>query len=112
MKKYYYLFLSLLAGLIPVYSFAEETAKVYISSWAGLLNVLNNIIIWGYRIFFIVAVGYILIAAYTYLTARDKAEQVSKANKSLIHAAIAVAVALLSAGFSKIIESFLEAMTK
>jgi hypothetical protein len=57
-----------------------------------------------YTIFLSVAVIMIVYAAFVYLTARG-GENVGKAHKMILYSAIAIAVAMLAGGFSKIIES-------
>jgi hypothetical protein len=62
---------------------------------------------WMYTIFFIVAVMFILLAAYTYLSAGDDESKVRKATTMLKNAVIAIVVALLSSGVALIINNFL-----
>lgn len=97
------------AGLLPLISLAATTAapESPIKDWQGIITLAERVVTWGYRLFFILAVAFILIAAYRYLFARDNAEEVKKANRSLIHAAIAIAVALISTGVAEIIRTFL-----
>ena len=73
----------------------------------GLVDVIRGVVRWVYIIFFIIAVLFILFAAFTYLTAGGEAEKVNKAKTQLIYAAVAIAVALLAVGFSAIIQAFL-----
>jgi hypothetical protein len=75
----------------------------------GLVDVLRNVVRWIYILFFIIAVMFILFAAFSYLTAGGDPEQVSKAKSRIIYAAIAIAVALLAVGFEVIIRNFLQA---
>lgn len=60
-----------------------------------------------YTSFFIFAVIFILIAAFKYLTAAGKPENIQTAHKMLIWAAVAVAIALIAVGATQIIKSFL-----
>ena len=48
----------------------------------------------------------VVVAAYTYLTSGGESEKVSKAGKTLMYAAIAVAVALLAKGIPAIVGDF------
>ncbi len=73
----------------------------------GLLNILGSVVTWVYRVFFIVAVLFIIFAAFNYLTGADDPEKIKSAHSQLIYAAIAIAVALLSVGFVAIIKDFL-----
>ena len=73
----------------------------------GLADVLKGVIRWIYIIFFVIAVMFIIFAAFSYLTAGGDPEQVSKAKSRIIYAAVAIAVALLAVGFEVIIRNFL-----
>ena len=72
----------------------------------GLVDVLKGVIRWIYIIFFVIAVMFIIFAAFSYLTAGGDPEQVSKAKSRIIYAAVAIAVALLAVGFEVIIRNF------
>jgi len=78
------------------------------SDTGGLLNVLGSVVKWVYMVFFIVAVLFIIFAAFDYLTGVDSPEKIKIAHKKLIYAAIAVVVALLAVSFQLIIGSFLK----
>ncbi len=73
----------------------------------GLVNILEAGVRWVYIIFFIIAVLFILFAAFSYLTAGGEAESINKAKTQIIYAAVAIAVALLAVGFEQIIANFL-----
>ncbi len=75
----------------------------------GLVDVLRNVVRWVYIIFFVIAVMFILFAAFNYLTAGGEAEKVTKAKNQLIYAVVAIVVALLAVGFETIIRNFLAA---
>lgn len=77
------------------------------TSVTGIVDVIRNVIKWIYIIFFIIAVLFILMAAFTYLSAGGDAEKVNTAKNKLIYAAVAIAVALLAIGFETIIRTFL-----
>lgn len=63
---------------------------------------------WAYTIFFVLAVAFILLAAYRYLMAKDNEAEVKKATAALKNAVIAIAIALVSAGVSSIVNSALK----
>lgn len=60
------------------------------------ISILNQILTWISIIFWIVAVIFILYAAFLYLTAAGDAEKVKKASSQLLYAVIAIAVALMA----------------
>lgn len=73
----------------------------------GLVDILRNVVRWVYIIFFVLAVLFILLAAFNYLTAGGEAEKITKAKNQLIYAVVAIVVALLAVGFETIIRNFL-----
>lgn len=77
-----------------------------------LLDVVAGVVTWTYVIFFIIAVMYVLFAAYNYLTGADEPETIKKARRQLIYAAIAIIVALLAYGIVAIVENFLKQPTE
>jgi hypothetical protein len=78
-----------------------------ITSANELLNVVKSIIGWVYAIFFVLAVLFILMAAFTYLGAAGDETKLAKAKNQIIYAAVAVVVALLAVGFSQIVGSII-----
>ncbi len=79
-----------------------------ITTVTGIVGVLENIVQWTYVIFFIIAVLFIIFAAFTYLTAGGDEEKVKTAKNQIIYASVAIIVALLAVGFQEIIRTFLE----
>jgi len=78
-----------------------------ITSSQQLLDVLPTIVKWVYTIFFVVAVLFILLAAFNYLTAAGNPEKVKGAHQQLIYAAVAIAIGLIAVSASVIITDFL-----
>jgi amino acid transporter len=73
----------------------------------GLIDVAAGIVKWVYIIFFIIAVMFILFAAFNYLSGAGNPEKLKKAHDMIIYAAIAIAIALLAVGAVTIIKNFL-----
>ena len=92
----------------PVIFAAGDPSESPIKSIDDILKVLNNIVKWMYIFFFVVAVLFILIAAYGYLTAQGNPETIQKVNKQILYAVIAIVIAIVSVGFDVIIRKFLE----
>jgi hypothetical protein len=76
------------------------------SDVTGALNIMCTVAGWIFAILIVLAVIFVLLAAFNYLTASGDSEKVSKANSQLIYAAIAVAVALFARGFPLLIVNF------
>ena len=120
--NFFILLLIFIIGILPIFSFAVvpvykgEVAEpggklpegVGITEIDQLLDILAEALRYIYTIFFIVAIIFILFAAYTYLTAQDDAEKIKNAHKQLIWASVAIAVALMSLSFNVIIKTFIE----
>lgn len=77
------------------------------SSVSDLVDIMRGVVRWVYIIFFVIAILFILLAAFSYLFAAGDAEKVATAKNRLIYAAVAIAVALLAVGFENIIRVFL-----
>jgi hypothetical protein len=75
---------------------------------SSLVNVLLYATRWIYTIFFIVAVLFILLAAYNFIQGGNNPEKVKTAKEQLKYAVIAIVVALIATGVSVIIGNFLE----
>lgn len=73
-----------------------------------IFSVLNKIVYWIFIILIIVAVIFILMAAFTYLTAGGDQAKIGKAHNSLIYAAVAIAVGIVSYSVPKIVEALLK----
>lgn len=84
-----------------------QTDDQKIDSFEKIKGLLTKAVSWMYTIFFILAVGFILWAAYLYLTAGEDSSKVDKAKKQLVNAVIAIVIALIASGVSGIINSFL-----
>lgn len=69
---------------------------------AKVIDLINRIANWIFAILLTVAVIYVLLAAYEYLTSGG-GEGVEKGHKMLKWATVAIAVALLSKGFVNVI---------
>lgn len=121
LKKIFILLL-MLGIIIPIFSFAVTVKPgtvaapgvkgipegVGITKADQLFGILADILKYIYEIFFIVAVLFIIMTAYTYLTAQDDVEKIKNAHKQLIWAAVAIAVALISLSFETIISNFIK----
>jgi len=63
-----------------------------------ILRTIHRVANWMFSFLIILAVIFILIAAFNYLTGAGSDEKIKKAHKMLLYAAIAVAVGLLAEG--------------
>lgn len=111
-------FLLLIAISAPLFALAISPGEVptpsdfYIPSSpiteaGGLLKILGKAVQYVYYAFFIVAVLFIILAAYDYLTKSGEPEEIKKVHQKLLYAVIAIVVALLAVGAEAIIIQFL-----
>lgn len=78
-----------------------------VSTVDNVMTIISTIVSWIYILFFILAVAFILLAAFNYLTAAGDAEKVKTAHNMVIYAVVAIVVALLAVGVRVIITNFL-----
>jgi hypothetical protein len=72
----------------------------------GVLTVLDRVIGWIFTLLLVLAVIFILYAAFKYLTAAGVPANIQTANKMLLYAAIAVAVAVLARTIPVLVRNF------
>lgn len=82
-----------------------------ITSLQGVLNSLCTVFGWAFYFLVVLAVIFIIVAAFKYLTAAGDAEKVKSAGSTLLYAAVAVGVALLARAVPLIVATFLGAGT-
>jgi len=75
-----------------------------IGGWVGIFVVAVK---WVYTILFILAVLFILLAAYNFVTSKGDPEKVSTARKQVLWAVIGVAVGLLAWTIVRLVETSL-----
>lgn len=97
-----------LAGIVDPLNQGDTAAPTNLTSKDGLKDLLVTTIKWVYTIFFILAVLFILIAAYNFILGGKDEKKLQLAKNELKYAAIAIAVALLSTGASLIISKSLQ----
>jgi hypothetical protein len=113
--------ISILSLTLPVMAMAQNiqgpTAPVnpsappqgHISSLQGVLNTVCIVFDWAFYFLVALAVIFIIVAAFKYLTAAGEPEKVKSAGSTLLYAAVAVGVALLARAVPLIVASFLGA---
>ena len=81
----------------------------HLTSLQGVLNTVCVVFDWAFYFLVALAVIFIIVAAFKYLTAAGDAEKVKGAGNTLLYAAVAVGVALLARAVPLIVASFLGA---
>jgi chromate transport protein ChrA len=110
---------SIIALVIPAMAFAQatpgpatQTANVPqsgVTSVGSVLNLLCTVFAWAFYFLIVVAVIFVIVAAFRYLTAAGDPEKVKAAGQTLLYAAIAIGVALLARAVPLVVGSFLGA---
>jgi len=79
-----------------------------VSTPEKIFSILKTIVQYTYTIFFIVAVLFILIAAFNFLTAKGDPAKIIAARSQILWAIVAIIIALLSVGAAQIINNFIK----
>jgi len=74
----------------------------------GWMHTVNIVIRWIYTIFMVVAVVFVLLAAFQYLTSGGDKEKTKKANNMLMYAVIAIVIAILAFSITRIVGSVVQ----
>ncbi|MFA5084113.1 MAG: hypothetical protein WC475_01860 [Candidatus Paceibacterota bacterium] len=75
----------------------------------NIINMLNTVINWVFTILLLVAVIFILMAAFKYLGSAGNEEAVKTAQNQLIYAAVAIGVGLIAKGIEFIVRQLVGA---
>lgn len=84
---------------------APETSPI--TSVDKILELLSYVLSAAYVVFYALAVIFLLLAGFGYLTANGDPGKIKKASSKLIYGVIGVGVGLLASGVKDIIKSFL-----
>ena len=79
-----------------------------ITTTGGVESLLNLIAGWAQTIFFTVAIIFIILAAFQYLTAQGDPEKIGNARTMVIYSIVAVVVASLASGVGLVVTNFLD----
>jgi len=111
---------SIIAVVLPALAFAQSVPSPVaptqtsvpqgqITSLQGVLQTLCTVFAWAFYFLIVLAVIFVIIAAFRYLTAAGDPEKVKAAGSTLLYAAIAIGVALLARAVPLVVGSFLGA---
>ena len=79
------------------------------TSGAGLLGIVGAATNWLFAIFVVLAVIFVLLAAFQFISAGGEATKLGEARQKLIWAAIGIIIALLAKGLVPVIRSIIGA---
>lgn len=108
---------ALVAVALPTLAFAQPVApsaptqanvpQSNITGLQGVLQAMCTVFAWAFYFLIVLAVIFVIIAAFKYLTAAGDPEKVKSAGATLLYAAIAIGVALLARAVPTVVGSFL-----
>lgn len=93
---------------VPIVGLAYEEAPIIISEPGELEELIDTVIDWVFTIVMGLAILFIILAAFFYITAAGNPETIGKGKTMLIYALVGIAVALLARGLPLLIRAFLE----
>ena len=100
MKKPIVLSALLLGALLAPIAHAQLQLPGEVTNVSNISNIQNFICTfifsWLFTAAVLLVIFFVLMAAYRYMTAGDNADQIQTANKTLIYAAIGLAIAILA----------------
>ncbi len=85
----------------PMVAFAQ------INTADDIIALMQKAVTYMYEAFYIVVVGFILLAAFNYLQGGDNPKKIETAKAQLKYAVIALVIALTASGVATIINTFL-----
>ena len=109
MKKISTLIAFTASALSPLSAFAVtiQQAPKGVRSFEGFLSIFDTLITWLFTILLVLAVIFIILAAFQYLTAGGEEEKIKKAHQKIIYAIVGIAVAFLAQGISFVVGQLL-----
>lgn len=87
---------------LPLAAFAMGGGVPQLQS-VDVMEVLNNIVNWAFAILLVVAVIYLIIAGYFFVTSQGEPDKMSKARNMVLYALIGVLVAFISKGLVELV---------
>ncbi len=99
--------IGLIAPILALAQVPPTPPVAPITSYVGVINLLNTITNWLFAILIALAVIFIIIAAFKYLTAGGDPEKVKSANHSLIYAVVAIAVAIVAKAIPLLVKNII-----
>jgi hypothetical protein len=95
-------------AMAPALALAQLTEPPVITGLGGITTAVTAIVNWMIGLFWILAVAFVIWAAFLYLTAGGDEEKIKGAKQRLIFAVVAAAIALVATGLRVIVENILK----
>ncbi len=88
---------------------AADPLPAYITSTDQVVKLLCNALGWMFWALMVLGIAMFIVGGYLYATSSGEAEKVGKATKTLLYAAIAIAVGLIARGIPVLVATFIGA---
>ena len=100
------LVLAVLVG-IPLLSLAEENPPPVVSNICGVIDVIAKVGRYLLFVLIALAVVFVIMAAFKYLTASGDAEAVKKANQQILYAVVAIVIGILASAVVPVVANII-----
>ena len=101
--------------LVPTMTLLAATPEVPgsppVTTLQNIVDLMEKIGKWIYAIVFALAIVFILVAAFQFLTAAGNPDAITKARQNLIYALVAVGIAVIAWGLPKLVLALLGTTT-
>lgn len=97
--------------LVGGYCFSSNLALAQepkVETVEDVVRILNRAVDWMFTFLLIIAVIFIMLAAYNYLTASGNEDKVKKAHLMITYAVVAIAIGLLARSLEFIVRQFIQ----
>lgn len=88
---------------------AADPLPAYVTTTGQVVTILCNALGWMFWALMVLGVAMFIVGGYIYATSAGEAEKVGKATKTLLYAAIAIAVGLIARGIPVLVATFIGA---
>jgi|SRR3989344_5947182 len=100
---------ALISGMVMPFIAAALPQEIDYNLYQGqtpsvFLNIIRSVGKWMFAFLIVIAVIFILLAAFNYLTAAGDDTKIKKAHKMLLYSAVAIAVGVLANGIIKVVQ--------
>ena len=92
--------------LLPLLAYGLEESSV--KDIAGVKKVLDKIVTYAQTFFYIIATLFIILAAFSYLTAGGDETKVKNAKTKLVYSLVAIAIAVVAGGVVDLVKNFVK----
>jgi len=90
-------------GALAALDDPPEPPGGWLTGFGSVVELFDRASSWLFWILIMLSVIFVLVAAYKYLTSAGDPNKVSEASKTIVYAAVAIAIAFIAIGFPSLI---------